>query len=211
VKSHGTAWDFAGSFPRRSLFASVEFPGIHIRLEDCLSSRSSEYLWLSRDRPAPGPNRLGLPHGRQPASGSSELEPSGFGPRRHLSARHSVTSRRLWSFDLLWQPRWLQSWASTWFVMKGAVANTSWARCGPNPLAPTLPLLNRGTVRGRGSPVACFFPSLSHLLAPNPLGLKPLSYRIRVPNFLHRHSTHPDPDQDGSEGALAEGEGRCIG
>jgi hypothetical protein len=96
-------------------------------------------------------------------------------------------------------------------MTKGAVDNTSWVRCATDPLAPSLPLLNRGTVPGRGSPVACFFPSLGHLLSPNLLGSKPSPYQIRVPNSLHRHSIHLDPDQDGSEGASAKRQGRRIG
>jgi hypothetical protein len=59
-------------------------------------------------------------------------------------------------------------------VTKGAVASTSWVRCATDPLAPALPLLNRGTVHGRGSPVAFFSPSLGRLVAPNLLGSKPL-------------------------------------
>jgi hypothetical protein len=53
---HGAS---AGSFPRRSSFASVEVLGIHIRLENRLSSRSAGYCRSSRDVPASGPNRLG--------------------------------------------------------------------------------------------------------------------------------------------------------
>jgi hypothetical protein len=96
-------------------------------------------------------------------------------------------------------------------MMKGALANTSWVRCATDLPAPALPLLNRGVVRWRGSPVAYFSPSLGFLLAPNLLGSKPSPDQIRVPNFLHRHSVHPDLDQDGSEGASAERQGVASG
>jgi hypothetical protein len=67
------------------------------------------------------------------------------------------------------------------------------------------PLLNQGIIRGRRLPLARFFPSLSCSLDPNPLGSRPSPYQIRVLIFLCRHSIHPDPDQDGSEGATVEG------
>jgi hypothetical protein len=73
------------------------------------------------------------------------------------------------------------------------------------------PPFKQGTIHGRGSSVACFSPSLGRLLTPNLLGSKPLPDQVRVPNSLHHHSFHPDPNQDGSERASAERQGRHVG
>jgi hypothetical protein len=71
MELHGA---LAGSFPLRSSFTSIEVPGIHIRLENCLNSRSTGYLGRLRTCWLPDQTGLGLAHGRQPESGSLELE-----------------------------------------------------------------------------------------------------------------------------------------